>query len=95
MASGPPWTVHLRIGDDIGAFMEQSMNATYIILVCTEMFAQKANDRQVAWLRTAVFVGEILTNRELGRASFPFSGLEIHPKLFRFTCGAVYLLISG
>ena len=38
---------HLRAGDDIGAFMEQSLeNATHIILVCTEAFAQKANERK-------------------------------------------------
>jgi hypothetical protein len=64
---------HLHVGDDIGAFMEQSLRkATYIILVCTEMFAQKANDRSGGvGYEQAVFVGELLTSRELGSRFLP------------------------
>lgn len=64
---------HLHIGDDIGAFMEQSLTkATYIVLVCTETFAQKANNRSNGvGYEQAVFVGELLTNRELNPRFLP------------------------
>ena len=56
---------HLHVGDDIGVFMEQSVkNATYIVLVCTEIFAEKANDRKAGvGYEQAVFVGELLNER--------------------------------
>jgi hypothetical protein len=65
------WDLH--VGDDIGAFMEQSLRkATYIVLVCTEMFAQKANDRSGGvGYEQAVFVGELLMSRELGSRFLP------------------------
>lgn len=64
---------HLHVGDDIGAFMEQSLKkATYIVLVCTEMFAQKANDRSGGvGYEQAVFVGELLMSRELSSRFLP------------------------
>ena len=64
---------HLHVGDDIGAFMEQSLKkATHIVLVCTEMFAQKANDRSGGvGYEQAVFVGELLMSRELGSRFLP------------------------
>jgi hypothetical protein len=37
---------HLKVGDDIVVFMERSIkNSTYVILVCTERFADKTNTR--------------------------------------------------
>lgn len=64
---------HLHVGDDIGAFMEQSLKrATYIVLVCTELFAQKANDRRAGvGYEQAVFVGELLMSRELSSRFLP------------------------
>jgi hypothetical protein len=64
---------HLHVGDDIGAFMEQSVrHATHIVLVCTETFANKANDRKGGvGYEQAVFVGELLMNRELGSRFLP------------------------
>jgi hypothetical protein len=63
----------LQVGDDIGAFMEQSLkNATYIVLVCTETFAQKANDRTGGvGYEQAVFIGELLMIRELSSRFLP------------------------
>ena len=38
---------NFQVGDDIGEFMEKSLaTATYVVLVCTEPFARKANDRE-------------------------------------------------
>jgi hypothetical protein len=38
---------HLRIGDDIAAFMDESVsNADYILLVCTPNYAEKSNARK-------------------------------------------------
>jgi hypothetical protein len=64
---------HLHVGDDIGAFMEQSLErAAYIVLVCTEPFAQKANDRRGGvGYEQAVFVGELLMSRELRSRFLP------------------------
>jgi hypothetical protein len=63
---------HLKVGDDIGAFMEQSLKATYIALVCTEVFAQKANDRSGGvGYEQAVFVGQLLMDRELSSRFLP------------------------
>ncbi len=64
---------HLQVGDDIGAFMEQAVkNATYIVLVCTEAFAQKANDRKGGvGYEQAMLVGELLMSRELGSRFLP------------------------
>src|SRR5690349_1343244 len=64
---------HLHVGDDIGAFMEQSLKrAEYIVLVCTEPFARKANDRKGGvGYEQAVFVGELLMNREPGSRFLP------------------------
>lgn len=64
---------HLHVGDDIGAFMEQSLErATYIVLVCTELYAQKANDRRGGvGYEQAVFVGELLMSREMGSRFLP------------------------
>jgi hypothetical protein len=64
---------HLHVGDDVGAFMEQScQKATYIVLVCTEMFASKANDRKGGvGYEQAVFVGQLLTSRELSSRFLP------------------------
>jgi TIR domain len=64
---------HLHVGHDIGAFMEQSLkNATYIVLVCTEVFAQKANDRSGGvGYEQAVFIGELLMSRELSSRFLP------------------------
>jgi hypothetical protein len=65
------WDLH--VGNDIGAFMEQSFrNATYIVLVCTEMFAEKANDRKGGvGYEQAVFVGALLTSGEQGSRFLP------------------------
>jgi hypothetical protein len=64
---------HLHVGDDIGVFMEQSVkNSTYILLVCTEVFAEKANDRKGGvGYEQAVFVGALLMSRELGSRFLP------------------------
>ena len=64
---------HLHVGDDVGVFMEQSLRrATYVVLVCTELFAQKANDRTGGvGYEQAVFVGELLTSRELSSRFLP------------------------
>jgi hypothetical protein len=64
---------NLQVGDDIGVFMEQSLKkANYIILVCTERFAQKANERSGGvGYEQAVFVGELLIDRELGSRFLP------------------------
>jgi hypothetical protein len=78
---------HLHVGDDIGAFMEQSLEkATYIVLVCTETFAQKANERSGGvGYEQAVFVGELLMNRQLSprflpvlRSGDPSKGLPLY-----------------
>ena len=38
---------HLRFGDDIAAFMDESVsNADYILLVCTPSYAEKSNERK-------------------------------------------------
>jgi hypothetical protein len=64
---------HLRAGDDIGAFMEQSLeNAGHIILVCTETFAQKANERKGGvGYEQAVAVGNMLMSGELDSRLLP------------------------
>lgn len=64
---------HLHVGDDIGAFMEQSLSkATYSVLVCTEQYAQKANDRRGGvGYEQAVFVGELLMTHELSSRFLP------------------------
>jgi hypothetical protein len=64
---------HLQVGDDVGAFMEQSLKrATYVVLVCTELFAQKTNDRAGGvGYEQAVIVGELLTSRELSSRFLP------------------------
>jgi hypothetical protein len=63
----------LQLGDDIGAFMEQSFkDAKYIVLICTEIFAEKANKRKGGvGYEQAVFVGEMLMSRELGSRFLP------------------------
>jgi TIR domain len=63
----------LQPGDDVGKFMEQSLDcAKYIILVCTESFADKANDRRGGvGYEQAVFVGQILTTGETNAHFLP------------------------
>lgn len=54
---------HLRIGDDIAAFMDDSLsNADYILLVCTPGYAEKSNDRRggVGYEQN-IISGELLT----------------------------------
>src|SRR5262249_17210086 len=56
---------NLRVGDDIGKFMESSIEtATHIVLVCTEASSRMANDREGGvGYEQAVFVGELLMSR--------------------------------
>lgn len=56
----------LRIGDDLGAFMERSISkAKYVVIVCTERFAQKANDRIAGvGYEQAMFIGELLADQD-------------------------------
>lgn len=64
---------HLKVGDDIGAFMERSINESdYIILVCTEKFALKTNARAGgAGYEQAIVIGELLTSGVLSSRFLP------------------------
>src|SRR5215469_2230147 len=62
----------LLLGDDIGKFMEQSLNAKYVVLVCTELFSQRANNRiGGVGYEQAVFIGELLVRQELESRFLP------------------------
>jgi TIR domain len=63
----------LRAGDDIGQFMEQSLvEAKYIVLVGTETYARRANDREGgAGYEQAVIVGNLLMSRKLNSKFIP------------------------
>ena len=84
---------NFQVGDDIGEFMEKSLaTATYVVLVCTEPFARKANDREGGvGYEQAVLVGELLTNRSLGSRFLPILDLETHLPRCRATCAASFI----
>jgi TIR domain len=78
---------HLHVGDDIGAFMEQSLSkATFVVLVCTEIFRAKSKQkRRRCWYEQALYVGEMLVARTIGsrflpiiRSGVPSSALPLY-----------------
>jgi hypothetical protein len=54
----------LRLGDDVTKFMERGVSeADYVLLVCTEQFGQKANERRGGvGYEQAVVTSEILNS---------------------------------
>lgn len=64
---------HLHAGDDIGHFMEQSLrDTTNAVLVCTAMYAEKANSREGGvGYEQACFVGNLLTSQKVNSKFVP------------------------
>jgi predicted Rossmann-fold nucleotide-binding protein len=59
----------LRVGDDVTTFMERVTDTDYVVLVCTERYAQKADSRSggVGWEYT-VLTGDLVSGDD-GRPS--------------------------
>lgn len=57
----------IRLGDDVTKFMERAVTeADYVLLVCTENFGQKANERQGGvGYEQAIVTSEILNSRPI------------------------------
>src|SRR5918993_3364402 len=54
----------LRVGDDVAAFMDDGVaRADYLLLVCTESYAAKANDRRAGvGYEQGIITGRLLTD---------------------------------
>jgi len=55
---------HLKFGSDLAVFMESLSRADYVLIVCTPMYAQRANNRQGGvGYESSIITGEILSER--------------------------------